>query len=465
MKKRPNILIFMTDQQHAETIGQHGLCQTPNLNALMRDGITFSQAYTSCPMCTPARASALTGMHPHQHRMLQNSHSPLDFQKRLDPHIDTIATALSREGYRTVYAGKWHIGDTAPTLNGFDQELDLNPKPTDYAVTDQVMIQDRQGEHTLAATASYDYQQSGVFQLSEAVNNWIDREATHDQPFFMFASCLEPHVPWIVPEPYASMYDPTSMQTWDNYDDDYTDKPLTYRKHYSNVNFCRIQHDWSSMSRALAKYYGTISMIDDAFGTIIHKLDQQGLLEDTIILFTSDHGECMGRHGLIGKNELAIDDIIRVPLVAYWKSHWANKTCDQLVTLTDLFNTVMELTKTEIRTDLDSHSFVPALLGQSFRGHDYVIVQHHGATINLNTIRAIRTAEYKYVYRAHEIDELYDLRRDPGEMINRVHDPEYHDRLWELREQLLDWARRNRDFALRGMEQSFVNFDGGTIAP
>jgi arylsulfatase A-like enzyme len=457
--RKPNILVFMTDQQHAETIGEDGLCQTPHLNQLMKNGVTFSNAYTPCPMCTPARASAMTGLYPHQHKLVQNAHSLMTMRDCLHETDTTIGSALKEAGYRTAYAGKWHVGTSNPNEYGFDAVLNMQPGTKDVRVSDQVIVRDRYGEKILSGTADDSPENAYSFRVAKRVNDWLDKQDGNDKPFFLFASCHEPHVPWIVPEPYASMYDPSEIEVWDSYQDDLNDKPMTYKKHYFNIQFCRIQNNWPLMAKALSKYYGAVSMADNAFGTILKKLEEKKLMDNTIILFTSDHGEMMGRHGLIGKNELAVDDLIRIPLVAYWKGHFLQGNCDELISLTDLYNTIMDLAGAEPNDRVDSVSFAPALRGEAFNGREEVVIEHHGATIHMNTIRAIRTKEYKYVFRAHEIDEFYDLMRDPHEMTNRIADPAYREEIWNLRERLLEWARRHEDFAVQGLEQAFANPD------
>lgn len=454
---KPNILVFMTDQQHAETIGKHGLCRTPRLNELMEAGVTFSHAFTSCPMCTPARATALTGLHPHQHRVIFNAHSKMKFHTELDEDVETIGGVLGQAGYRTAYAGKWHIGDKSPLGNGFAEmvEAAAASPSTEATIANPVAIRDRSGEHVLAGTADFVPE---VFRIASQVNDWLERRQNDEQPFFLYVSCAEPHVPWIVPEPYASMYDPAHIGEWANYRDDYRDKPLTFSKHYTHINFCRIRNDWPTMARALSHYFGCVTMVDDAFGTILDKLENTGKLDNTIVIFTSDHGELMGRHGLVGKNELALDDIIRIPLVVYWKGHVRAGVCDQLVTIGDLFNTMVQLAGAEQRSDLDSVSFVPCLTGTPYEARQEVVVEHHG-TVNMNTVRAIRTKRYKYVYRAHETDEFYDLGTDSLELHNRISDPSCRDDIGNMRGNLLRWAERTGDYALQGMELAFANPD------
>jgi arylsulfatase A-like enzyme len=458
--KKPNLLIFVTDQQHAETIGEQGLCRTPRLNQMILEGVNFTQAYTPTPMCTPARTSLVTGLYPHQHKLVYNTHGT-DAEPYSIEGIETIGTALAAEGYRTVYAGKWHVGKTPPEANGFQEVLMPAAVSTEKGdFSDVITITDKRGEQLLAATAGYPAGDAFALRLARSVKGWIEQQPLDGEPFLMMACCHEPHVPWIVPEPYASMYDPESLPEWDSYGDNYTDKPLTYTKHYTNVNFCRLQNDWLRMAKALAKYYGAVTMVDDAFGVILDSLEKSGLIENTIIIFTSDHGELLGRHALIGKNELALDDIIRVPFVMYGQNRFVPAECDQFVSLCDVFNTVMELVGSDARNHLDSRSLLPYLQGQPEKAEhrQEIIVQHHGTTFP-NTVRAIRTAKHKYVFRAHEIDELYDLESDPSERINRIGEPSYKDQILELREQLLEWAEQTGDPARHNIRLFFRNPD------
>ncbi|WP_168121432.1 sulfatase-like hydrolase/transferase [Paenibacillus sp. HB172176] len=456
MKKRPHILLYMTDQQNADTIGERGLCHTPHLNRLMKDGVTFASAFTNCPMCTPARATALTGLHPHQHKLIQNSHSHMAFVNKLDPETETLGTALRREGYHTVYAGKWHIGSTGPEEHGFAEKLHLAKPAAEPEITPVVTLKKRYGDEVLAGTTA-EWEHTESFRLSAAVSDWLDRRSDEDDPFFLFASCIEPHVPWIAPKAYSDKYNPELMQEWDNFRDDYRDKPTTFTKHGGNANFCRMNNDWDRTASALSCYYGTVTMLDEAFGSIVDKLKEKGLFDDTVIIFTSDHGELMGRHGLVGKNELALEDLIRIPLVMYWKGHFMPGVCESFITLTDLFNTVMELADAPRREQLDSLSYVPCLRGERFKGREEVFVEHHGATVTLNVVRAVRTGRFKYVFRVHEVDELYDLANDPQEMTNLFRDPAYRETVWEMRGKLLAWAEETDDFALNTLRSFFDN--------
>lgn len=460
---RPNILVFMTDQQHAETIGPAGLCRTPHLDALMKEGVTFRQAFTACPMCTPSRASVMTGLYPHQHRLVMNAHAAVTLQDRLSEGTETLASALQKEGYRTAYAGKWHVGSSSPTEHGFAEELQKVPPSASAGsdppnIRDRVLLKDQRVEKVLAGSLDLPVEEAEEFRLAGGVSAWIDAHKDEEEPFFLFVSCTKPHVPWIVPEPYASMYDPRQIEEWPSYRDDLNGKPETYRKNYLDINFCRLQHQWSIMAKALSKYYGLVSLVDEAFGRIVNKLAETGLLDDTLIVFTSDHGEMMGRHGLIGKTAIALDDLIRVPLVVYWKGVLEHRECDDLVSLQDLFNTLLEAAVARWNPNIHSDSFMPSLLGIEY-DREAIFVEHHGTTA-LQCMRAIRTQRYKYVFRAHELDELYDLERDPMEMDNRIRDSAYRDVRETLRRQLVEWATATGDYAKQAMISSFTSEAG-----
>ncbi|MDR6550845.1 sulfatase-like hydrolase/transferase [Paenibacillus qinlingensis] len=454
---RPNILVIMTDQQHAETIGPNGLCKTPNIDRLMKEGVTFTSAFTPCPMCTPARASTMTGTNPHQHKLVQNAHSLMRIKDSLAVEDVTIGSAMQQAGYETVYGGKWHVGSGSPLEHGFDNALPIEESYSKGNYTNEAVIEEWNGnKKTIAATAIYPAEDSYVFRLAKEIGHWLDGyDGSSEKPFFLFASCHEPHVPWIVPEPYASMYSSMELEPWPSYNDDYSDKPMTYSKHYNDINFCRIQNDWPRMKGLLQHYFGAVTLVDDAVGRIVDDLEQRGLLDNTIILFTTDHGEMMGRHGMIGKNEIMLEDLIRIPMVAYWKNHFQAGECRELVTLCDLFNTVLDLAGAEKNTELDSVSFAPALYGRDFPSRKEVVIEHHGATIHWNTVRAIRDQRYKYVFRAHEIDELYDLEVDPHELLNRISDPQYREIALDLRKRLVAWAVEHQDFAVEGLKRAF----------
>ncbi|WJH34443.1 sulfatase-like hydrolase/transferase [Paenibacillus sp. CC-CFT747] len=461
-KKRPNILVFMTDQQHADTIGPAGLCRTPHLDALMEEGVAFSRAFTACPMCTPSRATVMTGLYPHEHRLVMNAHSALTLQERLSEGTQTIGSTLRERGYRTVYAGKWHVGNSLPTEYGFDEELKkraAHNHPESGRIRDKVVLKDRIGEKVLAGSSDASPGETDEFRLAEAVNGWLEAHQEDEEPFFLFASCGKPHVPWIVPEPYASLYDPQQILEWPSYRDDWRGKPETYRKNYLNINFCRLPNQWPVMAKALAKYFGLVTMVDDAFGSIVKKLEETGLIDHTMIIFTSDHGEMMGRHGLVGKTAIMLDDLIRVPLVVYWKGRLIPGVRDELVSLQDLFHTLMEVAGGQADGKLDSVSFLPSLYGKDGTGRDAVYVEHHGTTA-MQCVRAVRTARYKYVFRAHETDELYDLEQDPDEMTNRIHDPGYAEPKERLRVMLLQWSEASGDFARQAIVSCFANEEG-----
>jgi len=460
MRAGPNILIFMPDQMHRETIGPGGLCETPNFDSLARDGVVFTHAFTPTPICTPARASALTGLLPHQHTLLHNSHMDYPVRNHLPEGMPTFADELTQAGYETYYAGKWHVGKTnKPSHHGFKHVAELPPhsKFPEDKFAHEIRIPNRcTAKNTLAATTTEILEETQPWMVCQSAAEMIhghERERP-DQPFLLFASTDMPHVPWCTPESYVARYDADAIEPWANYEDDLADKPVAYRKHYNGWDFCRIPNNWPVAARALTHYFGMISLIDEAFGRILRALEETGLRENTLIIVTSDHGELMGRYGLFGKNEMLCDDLVRIPLILTWPERIAvGDRRDEMVTLCDLYPTLLHAAG----VSADGRSLLSLLDGTaSCDWPDEVYLEHHG-DLQYNLVRGIRDRHYKYVYWANDRDEFYDLEEDPWERRNLAEATEHGDLLGTYRGKLLGQMEKTGDPFLRGVRSNLEN--------
>ena len=326
------------------------------------------------------------------------------------------------------------------------------------------------GYKPLAGRSSVRPEDTEAFRSARIVTDLMEEYAKsgNEDPFFIFASTVSPHSPWIVPEPYASMYDPGTLKQWDNFSDDRRDKPMAFQKPFMFHHQCRVDHDWDTFSRALAKFYGVISLVDAAFGSIVSKLEELGLRDNTVIVFTSDHGELLGGHGLIGMAETMCEELVHVPLVVSWPAGFKPADRDELVSSCDLFNTILDLSGSggSIPGNTDGKSLVPLLTGQDNRWREAVLSEHHG-TGHLNLVRMIRKGPYKYVFRANEIDELYDLGKDPGELVNEIDNETYSGTLWDFRETLLDMLIDTNDPFVNTPLYTFcrVVIESATLSP
>jgi arylsulfatase A-like enzyme len=198
-----------------------------------------------------------------------------------------------------------------------------------------------------------------------------------------------------------------------------------------------------------------VTLCDEAFGRVLGALSECGRADNTLVAFTSDHGEMMGRHGLIGKDDVLLDDLVRIPLAISLPGQAEARECDDLVSLTDVFNTCLEAAGAAQPRRTDGQSLLSHSRGLGTEPAGEIFLEHHGSMF-FNAIRGIRTREFKYVFNPHNFDELYDLRLDPLEMTNRVDDTSYSDILRDLRERLVDWMTRTEDQATQGAQYSLL---------
>lgn len=454
----------MTDQQRYDTVNSGSMCSTPNINNLAQDGVLFSNAFCPTPICTPARASCQTGMLPHRHRLIHNTHRNYHIMENLPSGIKTFADHLSSQGYATAYIGKWHVGKTNTPLDHgyqhFGEPQNVASCQWKDGFTDIVSLKTAGKESILAAATAQPVDHTDAFLVANEVCRTIDKYAPRKEPFLIFASTSMPHPPWLCPEKYSAMYDPTCIPRPLSFDEDFSDKPISYLKHKSGHNYCHLSKNWSETATALAHYYGIITLVDDAFGAVLNALETTGTKDNTVVIFTSDHGEMAGAHRLLGKDEILCDELIRIPLVISAPNICHGRTVEKFVTINDIFATCLDLAGLQVDIPPESRSLVPLITGSAETDEfpEEVYLEHHGSLF-YNTIRAVRTVDFKYIFRAHEIDELYDLANDPCETQNLINDPGYAHVQKELKIKLLNWMKRTDDPAANGAEQALMERD------
>lgn len=462
---RPNVLVFMADQLPlSATLPGSGCCM-PNLERLAERGCRFSHAFTPTPICTPARSSFQTGLLPHQHKLIANAHHGKHYHILGDflPGTRLLGDELQAAGYRTAYFGKWDSGlEHPPDQHGYEHYQPCKKKrdgaSDDVRLSHTVRIPgEADPTHGLiSAETSCPAEHFGCSQVAAAVEHYLAEPSVNDdRPFYIFASCTEPHVPWLCPSEYAHRYDPQDIPEWQSFGDTFEGRPGNYLGEYNYHNYCHPELEWPEMAQAIAHAYGVISMVDDALGRMLEALESQGVLDNTLVLFTSDHGEHLGRHGLIGKGTNLLDELVRIPFVMSWPAQYEPQTCDAMVDLTDGFATLLDVAGSTSHSPPASRSLVPLLSGQDTDAFpDRAFFQHHGAVF-LDCVRGIRTRRHKYVFRAHDTDEFYDLESDPDEMDNRVDDPAHRTTIDGLRQDLLQWMTESQDMAARGAAARF----------
>lgn len=451
MESRCHILFIGTDQLRFDALGANGnpVCQTPNLDRLAAAGMNFTGAFTVSSLCSPARASLLTGLYPHNHGMTDNCNAREVRMRELPLELPAFPRLLQTAGYRTGYVGKWHVGQERTPLDwGFDDYLpgegwhEWWPEGVRLE-KESAMRLPYAPEKPMAARVPLPLEEYPEYQRASAAVELMEHYGREDAPFLLRLDFFGPHYPHYLPEPYASLYDPATMRPWGNFDDPLEDvhegaRWLTQRWGVS---------DWETCAEIVAAYYGHITCIDHQIGRVLDALERLGLAEDTLVVFTSDHGDLTGAHGILQKGAVGYDELYRIPLIVRWPGVVeAGAVCEELVELVDLMPTVVAAAGVNVPEGLDGRSFAPFLRGERPGGwRQEVFAEYLGSQNGDIPLKILRTERHKLVCSAEGPDELFDMARDPGELENRIDDPDYLDVLQDLVGRLERRMAKSRD--------------------
>jgi uncharacterized sulfatase len=482
---RPNILLITSDQQHWNTLGCiNPELSTPNLDRMASEGTRFERAYTVNPTCTPTRASLITGQYPSQH-------GAYSLGTKLDESVHTVGEDFQAAGYRTALIGKAHfqplIGtDEFPSLEAYPvlQDLDfwrefhgpfygfehveLARNHTDEAHVGQhyALWLEENGcldwrEHFQQPTGTREpqrYRWSLPEELhydtwiAEKTNEKLSAYAEGGESFFLWASFFDPHPSYLAPEPWDRMYDPETVTVPEGREGEHDRNPPHFRLTQERRpdfsawretgqglhGFHSHLRDRAETARNIACYYGMISLLDKYIGRILDHLDALGLAENTLVVFTTDHGHFYGHHGLVAKGAFHYEDMVRVPFLARMPGTVpAGRVSNALVSLVDLAPTFLETCGIGVPRSMTGLDLRPVLFGQNDRVRDHVLVEnrHEPTTIHVKTYIDDR---YKLtVYFNRDYGELFDLETDPGEFENLWDSPEHRELKAELTRRLL----------------------------
>ena len=455
----PNIVLFMTDQLRRDALGCYGneICKTPNLDKLAAEGTQFDQAYTVSPVCSPSRAALMSGLYPHNNGVMINTHIAPAWNRGLPRETPTFSRQLKDAGYVLDYAGKWHVNeDLGPEEFGFDRH-GLTPQPTRTAKKPKVWpdqaklyepgttstVDFAYGTMIVAGTGTGSVEDHATTRVTDEGIAMLRERAAGDEPFFLRMDVIAPHFPNRPPEPYGSMYDPESIPPWPNFDETFAGKPAAHLRKHQEWHL--EDKDWSWWQNVVAKYYGDVSLVDDCVGRVLEAIRECGIEEETIFVFSTDHGDATGSHKHFEKSGTMYDEVFRIPLLA--KAPGAEpRQVQEFVRLMDLMPTFVEWGDGEIPNDLDARSLVPLVDGETPDDWpDSVYCESHGEVWGYSSQRMVRTEQWKYVYQPHDLDELYDLEADPAEMNNLVNDPEHADVLDGMKARLIGWNDATND--------------------
>lgn len=459
---RPNFLIILTDQQRVDTLGCYGarVCQSPAVDDFARTAARFTQAYSVCALCTPARASMLTGQYPHRHGLIRNSEDWY-CKTEFGPQDRLLSQDLSASGYACGLVGKWHCGiERLPRDFGF---FGMNVpgygkvhKTREYADyvrergLDTGTIEPFGGgwhpNTVLAGRRTGDVEASVPYFVAEQTIQALKRQAAEDRPFLLFSNFWGPHAPYFPNEPYASMYDPRIIEPWGNFHETFADKPNAHRRYLEAfLGPGKRERSWDECATWAAAYYGFASQIDAQIGRVMGTLDELGLAGNTVVIFTADHGDLLGCHGgMHDKCSIMCQETYQIPFLVRVPDAQPGITVDQPITNMDITATVLDLAGVSVERTLDSRSVAPFCRGDSATREPDVMCEFNGHHY-LYESRMVTDGRWKYVFNAPEIDELYDLENDPWETTNLAANRRHADILSHYQERLLAHAEESGD--------------------
>lgn len=487
MTEKPSILFILNDHQAYYRHGWDGGVRpmTPYFDRLASEGIRFNRSYVAEPLCGPTRRSLLTGLYAHNHgRYFNYTENPYAHEVYLN--------TLAENGYRNFYFGKWHAGPGAandhnsegfsytdygnpyitPEYKAYLEENDLPPAEhfieRVFRMDDMVRqfpdLQENEryrcnknwcGEHAIGLTVTPKETHADFFVASLACRQLEEIAANAgDQPFHMRVDFWGPHQPFFPTQEFADLYNPADIEVYGNFHDDLKNKPDIYHRERNEPlgkdDRLIIPNPlpWSEWQHILARCYAQITMIDAAGGMVLQKLEELGLADNTIVIWTSDHGDAIACHGgHFDKSSYMPEEIVRTPLAMRYPGVIApGSESDHLVNQVDLPPTILDAAGLQFSQPVDGASLLPLVRGENAVWRDATITETfgHGYGEEINC-RAVITGRYKFIANSGQLNELYDLQEDPYELNNLIDQPGYADVQAFLTEKLLAWQAESGD--------------------
>ena len=454
-EEKPNVVILISDQHRPDlmTCAGDDLVPTPEIDRIAERGVRFERAYCPYPVCTPSRMSFLTGLHAHHHGVLGNNpYEPMNWRTRTMGHL------FRDHGYLTGLIGKMHFGDAQ--THGFDYRLGFNdwlmylgPDVGLYAneiasypgYFDTVhdsgsgfpAVQDLwEGPSPWVGHVTQKKHLASDIEPERQFDAFVARESSkfirrfRDEPFFLVSGFLKPHAPFFPPAGFAERYPAQDVRLPPPGD------LSQYPKHIQDAAARYASYGEEQLRLIRAGYLGNVSFADTCVGTVYRTLEEEGLIDNTIVIYTSDHGEMGGEHGLFQKF-VFFEPSMSVPLiVSYPKKLPAGKVSAALIEYMGIYPTLAELAGLPAPENLDTSSFAPYLRDPDDAGPEAAFGEFALARAPRYTVR---TDRYKYNFNDGDIAELYDLEADPAERVNRASDPGLRRVRDGLHERLIAW--------------------------
>ncbi len=474
-KDKPNLLFIWTDEQRADTMSVYGnrKIHSPNLNKLASESVVIKNAYVSQPVCTPSRSTVMTGLWPHTNSCTANNIP-------LPQDVPCLPELINDPGYCTAYMGKWHLGDEIFAQHGFQKWIGIEdgyrkyyrPEHDRNAKSDYWRFLNELGYEPNTDEGYYSRGFAARRPLEHCKPKFLERQACdflerhQNEPFMLYINFLEPHMPFY--GPLDDVHDPSDISLPGNFNDPLEEnEPLRYRllrKNYAAKGFeghnLKTEEGWRNLT---AKYWGLVSQVDLSVGTILKRLEELGLAGNTIVVYTSDHGDMMGSHRLLAKTVM-YEESVKVPwLMRIPQQGRKQQIIQERLSHIDLVPTLMNLMGKSAPDSLPGHSLVPFLKGGSLP-NDHVFIEwnpsrrrnapHSIPKVSENAVEnagnaSIRTViapdGWKLCWSDLDHSQLFNLNSDPYETINLYGKLEHKQIIKRLEQKILEWQKASKD--------------------
>lgn len=441
-----NFVFIMTDSQGANIVGCYGRpeMRTPNIDRLAGEGIRFENAYTTCPVCTPARAGIFTGLYPSKTGAWTNNLG-------ITRDTKTMGERFKDNGYDTALIGKWHLDghdyfDTGICPPEWDDRYWFDGKRYLASLSENEVTLWRQKLKTIDDLREH-HINSEFTWAHRSTDRAVEFLSQHrNKPFLLVVSYDEPHGPATCPPEYAEHFRDVAYDIGPSAFDDLSDKPAHHRIYAEHHGTQRRDRE-----RRAPLSFGCNSFVDYEIGRVLDAVDRYSP-EDTCVIYTSDHGDMMGAHGLCSKGPAMYHEITRIPLIMRLpkKAH-AGKTISVPVSHVDIMPTMLSCAGIAVPLILDGSDLIPVIENERAYDDRAVLIEFHRHSLphdsycGFQPIRCITDRKHKFVINLLSSDELYDLSLDAHELVNRIEDPLYADVRERMHSALLDRMDTLRD--------------------
>ncbi len=476
MSRKSNLVIFLPDQQRADSMKCYGnnWVQTPNLDKLAEQSVIFEHCYVTQPICTPARSSILTGLYPHTTGCTQNNIP-------LKPDEKTIAEMVS-DDYVCGYFGKWHLGDEVIAQHGFKHWVSIEDSYRAHYSKEEYLSVLSSYHHYLVKNGfepDVEYYGAKVFGRYTVANfeerftkaHFVAQEAAKfikqnkNHPFIIFVAPLEPHSPYT--GPFNDLYNPDEIPNSPVFlrppDESTSMLKRAYAYFYGHCGEhkgfnLKEEAEWK---RLKAQYYGNVTLVDRSVGIVLNALEEAEILDNTVVVFTSDHGELAGDHQMIGKDVLW-EEAIKVPLLIRIPKI-GKRFIKGRISQIDLLPTLLALIGQPIPEHLQGKNRLDVIEGKTTLDDNYIIVERNESDVeemirssnppflpkdrkvDIDWRGVITSSGWKLNVSADDLPELYNLQTDPYEQCNLIHEPDMQEIKERLYRYLLTWQEKTED--------------------